>query len=404
MLRPDSRALKVLLTVLVALGPLSTDIYLPALPTLVTDFRTDPATVQLTLSVFLWAFAVAQLAYGPLSDRFGRRPVLLCGLVLYVFGTLACMLAQTIDQLVAARALQAFGVCAGAVIGRAVVRDLFARQRAAQVLSYMTMAMALAPAVGPILGGLLVDWHGWRAPFVALAGIGVTTLVACMILLLETNLQRNASALEPRQLMRNYGSLLQSRAFLGYVAAAAGIFSGLFGFVSGGPFVLMDGLGLTAMQFGLCFSVFVTGYIIGSYAGGVLGPRFGLDRLILAGTLVAAVSATAGLIVALSDIVTVTAVLAPMFVYMVGAGLALPNAQAGGIAPFPEKAGAASALLGFLQMAVGACFGALIGAFQDKTQLAIMATICFTSTLAALLYRMLLGPERTLAAAKNTPV
>lgn len=158
--RPDSLPIRILLTALVAFGPLSTDLYLPSLPTLVRVFGTDVATVQLTLSIFLVGFAVSQLVYGPMSDRFGRRPTLLVGVTIYLAASAVCAMTSSIDALIAARFFQALGACCGPVVARAVVRDVFGRDRAATVLAYMSMAMALAPAVGPMLGGVLTEWFG----------------------------------------------------------------------------------------------------------------------------------------------------------------------------------------------------------------------------------------------------
>lgn len=196
--RPDSVAVAALLTALVAFGPISTDMYLPSLPALVSDFQTDVPTVQLTLSAFMVAFALAMLVYGPLSDRFGRRPVLLGAVVLYVISSVACVFAPTIEALVVARVFQAMGCCAGPVLGRAVVRDVYGRERAAQVLSYMGTAMALAPAIGPIAGGWLQVAFGWQAVFVVLSLFSLIALFGTYFMLDETNPHKNPYAISPR--------------------------------------------------------------------------------------------------------------------------------------------------------------------------------------------------------------
>jgi DHA1 family bicyclomycin/chloramphenicol resistance-like MFS transporter len=373
-----------MLTVLVGLGPLSTDLYLPSLPTLVRAFGTDIATVQLTLSVFLVGFAVSQLAYGPLSDRFGRRPVLLGGIALFCAASLGCMLAQSVEQLVAARFLQAVGACCGPVIGRAVVRDVWGREHAARVLAYMTMAMAVAPAAGPVLGGYLTTEFGWRANFALLSAFAVLMLAAAALFLGETNAHRDPLATRPGRLAANYAGLLRHRRFLGYALCAAFSYSGIFSFISGSSHVLIDGMGLTPTLYGMSFGAIVLGYMVGTFSSGRLTLRLGVDRLVAAGTALQAAAGVAGVALALAGAATLPAILLPVFAYMAGAGLVLPNAVAGAVGPFPTMAGTASALLGFLQMLVASAVGVGVGLLHDGTPVPMMASIAAAALSAAL--------------------
>jgi len=365
--RPDNLAVAVLLTALVAFGAISTDLYLPSLPAIARAFASDTAEVQLTLSVFLAGFAASQVVYGPLSDRYGRRPVLIAGLGLYVAASLACMAAPDIGFLIAARFLQALGACAGVVLGRAVVRDVYGRERAAKALSYMSMAMALAPALGPILGGYLQVWFGWRANFLVLASFGASCLLAVFLLLPETNPSRDAAATRGAQMLRNYLTLARDPAYVGYVLVGAFAYGGIFAFISGSSFVLIDVLGLSPDRYGLCFGAVVVGYMIGTFASGRLSLAVGLDRLILAGTLVGLAGGVLALGLALSGVLGVAAVVAPTFLYLIGAGLMLPNAIAGAIGPYPTMAGTASAFLGVVQMGLAACIGIAVGHLHDGT-------------------------------------
>ncbi len=365
MLRPESLAVTVIVTALVAFGAISTDLYLPSLPAIAAAFETDAAQVQLTLSLFLAAFAVGQLVYGPLSDRFGRRPVLLVGLTIYLGATLACLYAPGIEVLVAARFAQAIGACSGVVLGRAVVRDVHGRERAARVLSYIAMAMALAPALGPILGGFLQSWFGWRANFIALALFGGTTLIAVAALLPETNSKRDPRATEPWRLLGNYRTLARHPDYRAFVTIAACAYSGIFAFISGSSFLIIEVMGLSPELYGLCFAGMVAGYMLGTFASGRLTMRLGLERMIAAG---AAIGLLGGAVMALLSAVGVLnlpALLIPVFVFSVGAGLMLPNSMAGALGPFPEMAGAASALLGFVQMALAAAIGVAVGHLHD---------------------------------------
>ncbi|WP_374444029.1 multidrug effflux MFS transporter [Stella sp.] len=386
---PPRRGLVVLVTGLVALGPVSTDLYLPSLPALTRDLGSDVASAQLTLSLFLVAFACCQLVYGPLSDRFGRRPVVLGGTVVYLVATLACMVAPTMEALIAARFLQAVGACAGPVLGRAIVRDLYGREGAARVLAYVGAAMALAPAIGPILGGFVEVWVGWRGNFALLALYSGALLAGVLFLLAESNRNRDPRALEPRQLARNYLGFLGSRRYLGYAGAVALGYCGLFAFISGSAHVLIDVVGLSPDRYGFCFAAFVVGYAVGTTLAGRLTMRLGIDRMIGLGAAIAAVGGLAMAGLAWSGIESVAAIVGPAAVYMLGVGMIFPNAQAGAMGPFPTKAGAAAAMVGFLQMAVAAAVGIGVGHAFDGTSVP-MATAIGAAGVGLVLVRFLL--------------
>ncbi len=360
MLQP-SFGLAILLTTLVALGPLSTDLYLPALPTLAQAFATDAARVQLTLSVFLAGFAVAQLFYGPLSDRYGRRPVMLFGLVLYLVSSVACMLATSIDALILARFFQALGACAGPVLGRAIVRDVYGPVQAARVLAYISGAMAIAPMIGPLLGGWLTVWFGWRANFAALSLFSAVQVTATFLLLGESNAHRDPGATRPRQILGNFGELLSARLYLGYLLCFSFSYAALFSFISGSSFVLIELYGLSPQWYGASFGFVVTGYISGTMASGKLTLRLGPPRMVLMGALLGTAAGTLMAALALLEVHSVWAILLPMFAFMVATGLVMPNAIGGALAPYPKMAGSASALMGFVQMSLSAGVGIAVG-------------------------------------------
>lgn len=395
--RPDSLAVAAVLTALVAFGPISTDLYLPSLPSLPAAFGTSAAMAQLTLSVFLIGFAAGMAAYGPLSDRFGRRPLILGGVGVYVVASAACALAPSIEALILFRLIQAVGASCGPVLARAVVRDVYGRERAARVLAYMTLAMALAPAIGPILGGQITDTFGWRANFWLLAGFGASILVAALALLDETNRMKDPTALQGEQWVRNHGVLLRHRAYVGQVLTVAATYSAIFAFISGSSFVMIDVLGLSPQRYGTSFAAVVVGYMIGTFATGRLALRLGADRLVRAGTLLSASGGAVMLALALTTPPSAAAVIGPFFVVMLGAGLTLPNAIAGALGPFPAMAGLASSLLGFVQMTVAAGLGVAVGQIADGTARPMAAAICL-SALAAMLVSRALGPRRPIAA------
>lgn len=373
-LRPDSLALMLFLAGVAAVGPLSTDMYLPSLPDMTRVFGVDVSMIQLTLSVFIAGFAAAQLVYGPLSDRYGRLPMLLGGLGIFFAASLACAFAPDIETLIGLRFIQALGASAGPVLSRAIVRDLRDREGAARMLSYLGAVMGFAPAAGPVIGGILHGAFGWQANFIALAALGGCAWLLVRILLRETLAHPDPHALDSRRLAANYAAILGDREFLGRGLTGAFAFSGLFAFISGSSFVLIDALGVASENFGYYFGLIILGFVAGALTSGRLVPRVGLDRLLARsiGVLPLAGLAMAGL--AWGGVASVAAVVAPMVLYMFAVGFVLPNALAAALAPYPKKAGRASAMFGALQMASGALAGAAVGILHDGTP-APMATI-----------------------------
>jgi MFS transporter, DHA1 family, multidrug resistance protein len=391
---PNSLPVTALLTALVALGPISTDLYLPSLPSLARYFAVGVDDIQLTLSVFLVGLATAQLVYGPLSDRFGRRPVLLVGLAIYVVASAICMLSPSVPVLVVARFAQAVGACVGPVLGRAIVRDVYGREGAARVLAYMSAAMALAPAIGPILGGFVEEWFGWRINFLALVLYGAGGLAIAWRILPETNKAPDPQAAEPIRILLGYRGFLNHRAYVGYVLCCAFAYSGIFAFISGSSYVLQEVVGLGPIGFGLCFAGVVVGYIIGTVVAGQLSRRLGIDRLVAVGAGIGVAGGVLLVVLALlasadTAIGGALLIVSPMLVFMIGVGLVLPNSIAGAIGPFPRAAGAASALLGFTQMTAAAAIGIAVAALYDGTSIPMTATIAVVA-LGVLLAFMLL--------------
>lgn len=379
---PRSLPVAVLLTALVAFGPISTDLYLPSLPDMTRAFDTEVARVQLTLSAFIAGFALGMLVYGPLSDKYGRRPVLLGGVALYMVASVACLLAPSIEGLIAARFVQALGACAGPVVARAVVRDVYDRDEAARMLSYMASAMAIAPAIGPILGGWLHTVFGWQANFAALALFGVLVLTATALMLRETNQTRDPNALHPVRMASTYWELLRSRLFVGYTLVVGLTFGGLFSFISGSSFVLIDVLHVKPAHFGFAFAVVVLGYMSGAFLSARLVGKVGLDRVLLIGLCGTVVASWSGAALILLGVEHLASVLGPLSITFFFCALVIPNGTAGAITPYPRIAGSVSSLLGFLQMALGATCGALVGLLHDDTIRPMMMIIAGAMVLA----------------------
>ena len=391
---PDSVIVIALLTGLVAFGPISTDLYLPALPALARSFATDYAAAQLTLSVFLAGFAAGMLLYGPLSDRFGRRPLIMAGTAVFILGSIACALAWSMPALIVFRFIQALGAACGPVLGRAVVRDVYGRERAAKVLAYMAMAMALAPMIGPILGGALTELAGWRLTFWVLTAFGAIILVGIAARVGETNANKDPTATRPRQLVVNYASLLAHRAYVGYVLVTALTYSGIFAFISGSSTVFIDTLGLSPTLYGACFAAVVVGYMIGSFASGRLTLRLGIERMVGLGTSVSLLAALAFAGLSWAAPPSVGAIVLPYCLFMVGAGLTLPNAQAGAVGPFPAMAGLASSLLGFIQMLVAALVGIGVGQATDGTTRPMAVALAVVTLAAVVAGHRLIRPAQ----------
>lgn len=360
-LRPDTLAMTAVLAMLTALGPLSTDFYLPSLPDIVRVMETDVAGAQATLSAFLFGFAGGQILWGPLSDRLGRRPVLLTGLALFTLATLACALAPSIEALTVARAIQALGASGPIVLGRAMVRDLYEGPRAGRELARMGMIMGLVPAVAPVLGGVLQQAFGWRSTFVASLAFAAVLAVVVGLLLPETLKARSREPLSLLAIIKGFGTLLQNRAYRVYVGLTALAYGGLFAFISGSSFVLIGIHGLTPAQYGLSFGFGVLGFILGTILAQRLVGRRGMDGVIALGVACLAGGGIAMLLCVLTGFAGPFGVIVPMALYACGVGLTMPQAQASAMMPFPDRAGAASSFTGLCQMLFSACVGLLVG-------------------------------------------
>ena len=361
------------------------------MPLMAEEFDVPPSTMQLAVTLFLMAFAASQLVYGPASDRFGRRPMLMVGLAMFIAGGVVALFATSAEMLIAGRVVQGVGGGAGPAIGRAVVLDVFGRARAARVLAYMTIATPLAPAIAPIIGGVLHEAFGWRSVFVALIGIGVFLLVTYRLLLPETNLRRDPAALSGIQMARNYGELLRSRSFVAYSLAIGLMFSGQLVFISGSSFVLIDELGLSAAMFGLAFGFVAVGIMGGAWLSSRLVDRWQARRVVLLGAIVA--TGASGFMAALAwaGAANAWAVLLPMFVTAGGFGIARPPAMAGALIPFQHMAGLASAVLGFAQMIFATLYNIGFSTLVAVDQVALTSGIA-AAALASLVLLLLLSP------------
>ncbi|MGH6903729.1 MAG: multidrug effflux MFS transporter [Geminicoccaceae bacterium] len=353
-----------LLAGVTALAPFSLQIFLPALPAIQASFAVSTGVAQLALSLSILANAFANLAYGPLSDRFGRRPVLLVGLVAFIAGSLGCALAPTIHLLVIGRIVQSIGGAAGMVLARAIVRDRYDRDRSASIIAYLTMAMVVAPMLAPTVGAVLIDVASWRAIFFLTTGVGVLLTWQIAIRLGETRPPPAGRVGGP---LAGATALLRSGAFLAYVLQSTFGISLFFSFIAGAPYFMMNVLGRSATEYGLWFILISAAFMAGNLIAGRISTRVGLDRMVLAGSLLAAAGAGLAFVLLLGSTWAPLALFGPMMAAGVGNGLSVPNAQAGAVSVEPLLAGTASGIAGFSQMFVAALVSQAVGMLQNGT-------------------------------------
>jgi MFS transporter, DHA1 family, multidrug resistance protein len=386
MLRPGTFALTALLAAMTAIGPLTTDMYLPSLPDIAERLGATTAQVQLTISSYLIGFAVGQIVYGPVSDRHGRKPVLLAAVALYCAASLTCALSTSIEMLIVARFAQALGGSGGIVLARAIVRDLYSGARAGRELSVMGAVMALAPVLAPIAGGVLQTGFGWRSIFFALVGGGLIGAALVWPLLPETLAARATEPVSPSSMLKSYRVVARNPAYLAYLALASTSFGGLFAWISGTSFVLQNLYGLTPFAFGVAFAVGSVGYMGGTMLAARLVMRLGIDNTLGVG--VGAMAAGGiGMVVAVAlGLTSAASLVLPMAIYLGGMGMVLPQAIAGAMTPFPERAGAASALLGFIQQSAAALCGAVVGWLLGQSAWPLAAAVAAMGCLSLLLW------------------
>lgn len=368
-----------------AFGPLSMDMYLPSLPILAEYFGSSAAKAQLTLSAFTVGFAVGQLVYGPLSDRLGRKWVLVSGIALYVAASFACAVASDIDTLIAVRVLQALGGGAGVVLTRAIVRDLYSREAGARALSLMLLVPSLAALVGPFIGGHILLWADWRAIFWLLTALGAAILLLAALRLPETLPRDQRTTTGAARIVREYGIVIADRQALGYMLCGAFSFAGMFAQLSGTPFVYIELFGVAPEDFGYLFALNIVGIMLGSYVNSRLVTRFGIRRMLVFGTSLALLGGLSVALFATLGIGGLAAIVASIVVFMMPHNVVNANATAGALEKFPQIAGTASALLGAVRFATGAAVGAAVGILHDGTAvpMALVIAGCALASAAA---------------------
>ncbi|MCW2312912.1 multidrug effflux MFS transporter [Rhodoferax antarcticus] len=373
-----------LLSLLLGLQPITTDLYLPALPVLTAELGAPMAQAQLTLTALLLAFGGSQLVWGPLSDRFGRRPILLIGMAAYVLASLASTLAPSMGWLIVWRTLQGAAMGAGVMCARAIVRDLYEPTQGARVMSKGLSGLGVIACLSAPLGGLVSELLNWRYALLAVGVFGALTLAAVALRFEETAPQKNPQALQLGTLVATWRAILSNPTFLAFSALSACSYGGLFTFLAASSFVFTGVLGLSKIQYGLVMFVNSLAYLAGTFICRHWLPRFGVRRAVGMAGVLSISGGTLMAVLTLAGWVCVWSIMPAQMLFMIGHGIHQPCGQSGAVGPFPKAAGAASAVNGFLMMLCAFAMGGWLGTHMDGTVLPLTLGVWFWSALIAL--------------------
>lgn len=393
MSQPSFFRTSALLGMLTTLGPLGLDVFIPAMALVAIAIGSDHAGMQLSISAIFFGGAFGQLIYGPLADRFGRKPVIVGALTIFIIAVNGAMLAPNLDEFIAWRFLQGLAAASGRILAGATARDLYERERLGQMISAATMVGALAAIGSPIIGGLLVAYLPWQSVFVFMTVICGLILLGFIFFFGETLPPDHHQPLQPITLARNFLELFRHGRFMSYLICIGFSLIGLSVFLASAASVLIDGFGLSTWVFGAVFATVSTGFTIGTIVGGRLVVRLGIARTLRLGVIIGLIAGLAMATTAIAEIHYVAAVMVPMVVYVFGFALVMPPAVAAALSLFPEKAGTASSVQGFTMNFIGASAAALVGAFTAGGQFALSMTVAFAGLATATIYLFFVYPH-----------
>jgi len=383
---PSALLIGGVLTLLVSMNPVSTDSLAPGVPALRDYFGVSTSNANLVFSVYVFAFGFMQLVYGPIADRFGRRPVLLVAIGLYCVATLMAAVAPTFETLLIARALQGASASAAPALARAVIRDLYGVEGSRRVMSYVMSAFGIMAITAPAIGGVLVAWQGWQASFYFCLVYGIFTMSAVFILLKESRPDDAPTTLSLSTTFAVYVRLTPTPIFALNCVSNMLMYAAMFVWLSGSMLVIIDGYGVAPELAGLFFALGSAGFMLGAGVAGRLGARLSAPSLIMLGSFTGIVAAAIILILALFETRSGLAVALPAFIWMFGHGLHYPQSMAAAVAPFPQTAGAASSLIGFYQTCAGAIAAFIMGSIHDGSAVPLGGLMLGLSILALLAY------------------
>jgi len=364
-----------LIACLAAMNPVAIDAFLPAMPEIAKDMAVDPGTVGITIGVYTFGTALGQMIYGPGSDRFGRKPMLIFGLTIFVVGAIASAFATSIGELTAWRFLQGMGAACGRILAMAIVRDKYEREQAAKLLNYMMAVASIMPMVGPLIGSILIEYFAWQAVFVYITLFGAMVLLIVAFFFKETLAEKNHRAVHPVDLMINSRIILSNRRFVAYTLCSAFSGTGLLAFLSAGPEIVINLLDQGRNGFALIFAIMMVGSISGNIIGARVGERMGIDRLLAWSAAFATLFGVLLLIFVLTDMVLhyVVALVLPLALFKLCDSITNSQATAGALTPFPRMAGLASTVLGVTRQTAGATMAVVVGVFSDGTTILPLA-------------------------------
>ena len=387
----------VLMGVLQAFAPLSIDMYLPSMPLLEKVFNATTAQVQITLVTFLLGFALGQALYGPVTDRFGRKPPLYVSLSLFVLSSVACALSKSVNALSFFRLLQAIGACGGAVVSRAMVRDLFPPVELRKIFSMLVLVLGVSPLISPFIGGYLLVWFGWKSVFFTQASLGILMLIAMHFRLSESLAPENVRPLHMDHVVATYAHLLRDRTFLGASLVCGFSSAGMFAYIASAPFVFINIYKLPPQQFGWLFGFIAAGLIGASQVNGRMSHNIALWKVLRVANLVQLVAGFGVLATASTGFGAMTGIFAPVFVYMCATGFVFPNGSAIAMMRHGNMAGTASALLGTNQFVIAAATTIVLGVIDNSSALPMAIVIAGCGVAATGLNFLTLGSKLDVA-------
>ncbi len=371
---------------LTIMGPLAVDSFLPAMGDLATGVNTDMGTVLITLSMVQIGNAMGQIIYGPVSDKFGRRPVILFGMALYVCAATGSIFITSIEPLFVLRLLQGLAIASTMIIFRAVVRDLFDVSDGARMYAYLYMTLAAMPLIGPIMGGYLTEAFGWRSVFIAMAGVSGLVLLVLIAFLNESLPERDARAMTPSVLARSFAEIIRDRTFVAFLLCGMGNYGALFAVLAGLAPVMVGFMGETPTVFGFQFSAIMLAHFIAALFAGKLLRLLGIKKILLVSGILCTVGGISLFGFAFLDIATRESILIPTAIFMIGFAFFMSPMTAGALSNFPHMAGRAASLLGFLQQGFAAVITFSLGVFEDGTQMPMVLALSVCAVLSFVFY------------------
>ena len=369
-----------------AIGPFSIDMYLPAFQTIATDFNTSVDKVQLSLTSFFVGIALGQLIYGPMLDKFGRKKPLLIGLMIYIVTSLLCIFTRNIEHLIILRFLQALGSCAGMVAGRAIIRDYYEPRDAAKVFSMLMLVIAISPILAPSAGALLLRYLDWHYIFVSLTTIGILIFLATYFFLPESYAGDKSFSLKPKAILGKFAEVLSDKTFMVYCLIGSIASSGLYAYLAGSSFVMQEYYGLTQSEYGLAFAFIASAMVIATQVNRIILSRWNSSQISRAANIWQSFIGLLMLLCLASNSLSFPVLLTLTFCYLLGHGFIFPNTSALALSPFKTLAGSASALLGCIQMGVGALSSGLVSYFHNGTPYPMLISMFLAASIALVIH------------------